>query len=236
MDIELVSPSGIVSKLAVPFNTRHYYTDDLCFHPYLVLAPCTLFVRLDGEFRFGSSTHLGEDPNGVWTLRLTDHYPPLGGTLRSWSIKVYGHVSRPGPPTITTPITAGDNSLTVAWSAPSDNGGPPITAYDLRYIETSADETVDTNWTVVEGIWTTGFGSLQYVLTGLAAATQYDVQVRAVNDAGAGLGPRYSPERQQRRASAPPKARCPLRPTTRGWCSTARHCWPRGTPWLAAAR
>ena len=29
MDIELVSPSGAVSKLTVPFNTRYYYTDDL---------------------------------------------------------------------------------------------------------------------------------------------------------------------------------------------------------------
>ena len=89
MDIELVSPSGAVSKLTVPFNTRHYTAtyrraDGTTFDgPY--------FVRLDGEFRFGSARHLGEDPNGVWTLRLTDHFPVLGGTLRSWNIKVYGH-------------------------------------------------------------------------------------------------------------------------------------------------
>ena len=88
MDIELVSPSGAVSKLAVPFNTRYY--EDTYYSPYFYNP---YFVRLDGEFRFGSARHLGEDPNGVWTLRLTDHYPELGGTLRSWNIKVYGHAS-----------------------------------------------------------------------------------------------------------------------------------------------
>ena len=62
---------------------------------------------------------------------------------------------------------------------------PAITAYDLRYIQTSADETVDNNWTVVQDVWT-GSGPLQYVLTGLADGTQYDVQVRAVNSDGDG--------------------------------------------------
>ena len=182
MEIELVSPSGAVSKLAVPFDTRHYHTDVLCPS----LEPCPFYVRLDGEFRFGSARHLGENPNGQWTLRLTDHYPEMGGTLRSWSIKVYGHVSRPGAPTITTPITAGADSLTVAWSAPSDSGGPAITAYDLRYIQTSADETVDANWTVVEDVWATGSGPLTYTITGLAGTTQYDVQVRGVSSVGKG--------------------------------------------------
>ena len=188
MDIELVSPSGAVSELAVPFNTRHYYTDDTCTYGTTVLGEirCAFFVRLDGEFRFGSARHLGEDPNGQWTLRLTDHFPALGGTLRSWSIKVYGHVSRPGAPTITTPITAVPDSITMAWSAPSDDGGADVTAYDLRYILTDADETVDANWTVVDNAWTTGSTPLEYTITGLTDGTQYDVQVRAVNSAGDG--------------------------------------------------
>ena len=183
MDIELVSPSGAVSKLAAPFNTRYYYTDDICRDG----EPCTYYVRLDGEFRFGSARHLGEDPNGVWTLRLTDHYPVLGGTLRSWNVKVYGHVSRPGAPAITTPVTAGDGSLTVAWNAPVDSGGPAITAYDLRYIETSADGMVDANWTVLEDVWTTGSGPLVYTITGLTNGVQYDLQVRAVSSANDGV-------------------------------------------------
>ncbi len=77
MEIELESPSGTVSRLTVPFNTRN--------------APFNFFVLLNGQFRFGSARHLGENPNGEWKLRLTDNFPALGGTLRSWSIKVYGH-------------------------------------------------------------------------------------------------------------------------------------------------
>ena len=87
-------------------------------------------------------------------------------------------------PTIDS-TTPGADSLTVAWSAPSSGGGSTVTAYDLRHIETSADETVDANWTVAQDAWT-GSGALSYELTGLTAGTQYDVQVRVVNSAGDG--------------------------------------------------
>ena len=83
-------------------------------------------------------------------------------------------------------VTRGMDLLVISWSAPASDGGSEITAYDLRYIETAADETVDSNWTVVEDIWTTGSGDLQYTLTGLTADTQYDIQVRAVNAVGDG--------------------------------------------------
>ena len=59
----------------------------------------------------------------------------------------------PGAPTITS-VTAGDGSLAVAWTAPGNQGGSTITSYDLRRIETDADETVDPNWTVETGVWT----------------------------------------------------------------------------------
>ena len=86
-----------------------------------------------------------------------------------------------GAPTISTLIIPGDGSLTVTWAVPFSNGGTAITAYDLRYIRSDADKTVEANWTVVEDV-RTGIGVLQYVLTGLAAGTQYDIQVRAVRD------------------------------------------------------
>ena len=76
--------------------------------------------------------------------------------------------------------------LSMLWSAPAGDGGSPITAYDLRYIETSADETVDPNWTVVDDVWTSGADALSHELTGLRAGTQYDIQVRALNSTGDG--------------------------------------------------
>ncbi len=83
-----------------------------------------------------------------------------------------------------TSITRGDRALAVVWTAPADTGGGVITAYDVRYIETSEDETDDANWTVRDNAWRSG--DLRYVISSLTNATEYDVQVRAVNSAGDG--------------------------------------------------
>ena len=89
--------------------------------------------------------------------------------------------SVPAAPTIDS-VTSGDTTLTAAWTAPAGETG--ITAYDVRHIETSADETMDSNWTEVDNAWTSG--ALQYTIAGLTNGTEYDVQVRAVNANGDG--------------------------------------------------
>ena len=89
----------------------------------------------------------------------------------------------PSAPSITS-ITRGDRTLAVVWTAPADTGGGVITAYDVRYIEASADETVESNWTVRDNAWRSG--DLGYVIRNLTNTTEYDVQVRAVNRAGDG--------------------------------------------------
>ena len=113
-------------------------------------------------------------PNGLRGIRVND-----------LSLLGLPFCGMPGAPTIATPIVPGDASLTVAWAAPINTGSSAITAYDLRYIETGAADKSDANWTVVEDVWAAGSGSLQYTLSGLTGGTQYDVQVRAVNAAGA---------------------------------------------------
>ena len=91
----------------------------------------------------------------------------------------------PGSPAITG-IAPATDSLTVLWDAPAQTGGAAVTAYDLRYIRASADETVDANWTLLDLVWDGDFSRFYYQITGLAAGTRYDVQVRAVNANGAG--------------------------------------------------
>lgn len=83
-------------------------------------------------------------------------------------------------------VTAGFRLLTIAWSAPDRTGGSAIISYDLRFIETSTDNSVESNWTLVQDVWTTGAGALSYDLTGLTNGVQYDLQLRAVNASGAG--------------------------------------------------
>ena len=106
---------------------------------------------------------------------------PVGGVS---SITV--EAAAPLSVSIISTLTAGANSLTVTWSAPVGSDGAAISAYDLRYIQTSADETVDANWTVVDDAWATGSGALSHQVSGLTGGTQYDVQVRAVTAAGDG--------------------------------------------------
>ena len=104
----------------------------------------------------------------------------------SQSLKDTGPASLPGAPVGLTATGNALSGLELSWSEPASHGGLTVTAYDLRYIETSADETADSNWTVVEDVWTIVDGALQYTPSGLTAGTQYDLQVRAVNGLGAG--------------------------------------------------
>ena len=85
--------------------------------------------------------------------------------------------SMAGPPTIA--ITEGSGQVTLSWTAPTTlPSGHTVIAYDLRHIETSADETNDANWTVVDDFWTAGL--LTGVASNLVNGTEYDFQMRAV--------------------------------------------------------
>ena len=151
------------------------------------MTPLSPSCRCAGRSASGRhSRHLGEDPNGVWKLRVTDRFPVADGALEAWSLTVYGHAPTPGAPTVDS-VTPGPGSLAVAWTASVQTTGSEVTAYDLRHIQTDADETVDSNWTVVEDVWTADVGGdLEYAVTGLTGGAQYDVQLRAINEWGAG--------------------------------------------------
>ena len=136
-----------------------------------------LFGGFAVPFRFGSARHLGEDPSGDWTLKVQDHYRGnRGAWLRSWKITIYGHGYTPGYAKVNA-ATAGARALTIDWDGPADTGGSDITGYDLRH-KGGGD------WIEVEGIATSDADD--YSLTGLGVGISYDIQVRAVNDAGPG--------------------------------------------------
>ena len=179
LEILLESPSGKISRLAVPFDT---YNGLSSFFG-------EAFVPLYGSFQFGSAKHLGEDPNGEWKLHVTDHIPVVDGTFIGFGITVYGHERAPGAATLdSVTVHPGGGILDAAWTAPDEAGDSEISGYDLRYIPADADETEPSNWTILEGVWSADTAAnWNYRVTGLADGTLYDVQVRAVNSSGGGL-------------------------------------------------
>ena len=106
--------------------------------------------------------------DGTWSL-------PGTGTAQSLVVPV-----APAVPTVTA---ESDGDLRVGWTAPSDNGGATITAYDLRYRKQGS------GWTEINPAWETGGGNLQYTIpiADLERGQTYDVQVRAVNSVGDGV-------------------------------------------------
>ena len=171
LHIELTSPSGVVSVLSPSLEGFGY--------------AYALGESWSGQFNFGSAKHLGENGAGEWTLRITDRISADTGTLKSWSITVYGHGDGPGFLDIDT-VTDGVRSAAIEWKAPEITGSSSITAYDLRYRK---DE-LDSAWTLVENIWTSG--TLSYTLTGLEGGAKYDIQIRAKS--GIRAGPWSQPE------------------------------------------
>ena len=102
LEVELVSPSGAISVLSVPFEDP--------------MNPDRRY-SLYGSFRFGSARHLGENPAGVWTIRIRDRVSGGGqNTLKSWSLTIHGH----------TPTS--DTQGTVTLSSNQPRVGEPLTA------------------------------------------------------------------------------------------------------------
>ena len=79
----------------------------------------------------------------------------------------------PGAPTITS-VTPDDASLTVSFTAPSSNGGSPITNYEYSINGST--------WVTPSPAATTS----PIVIPGLTNGTAYPVRIRAVNSAGSG--------------------------------------------------
>lgn len=108
-----------------------------------------------------------EDPDHTGT----DHGLSIDDVTISWTVPPV--ITAPDAPSITA-ITPGNGQLTVAFTAPSSNGGAAITNYQY-----SVD---GSNYTAVSPAQTTS----PIVITGLTNGTSYPVTLKAVNSAGAG--------------------------------------------------
>src|SRR5690606_23202716 len=71
----------------------------------------------------------------------------------------------------------GDMLMEVEWEIPNDDGGSPITGYEVEYKKTS-----DQHWISFEGL----ISGTTATITGLDAAIIYDVRLAAENSIGLG--------------------------------------------------
>ena len=73
LSMKLISPSGTTSNLMIPTS-----------------QPFPIKRSFSGDWRFGSARHLGEDPSGIWTLKLRAR----GGEnvfLTKWRLRIRGY-------------------------------------------------------------------------------------------------------------------------------------------------
>ncbi len=99
------------------------------------------------------------------------------GTLTFTAVYNCG-VTAPGAPTGLTATATSSTQINLAWTAPSSNGGSPITGY---MVQRSANG--GSTWTTVAS--NTGSTATTYSDTGLLASTTYTYEVSAINAAGA---------------------------------------------------
>ena len=106
-----------------------------------------------------------------------------------WSSSAVGKAGPnvPLPPAAPT-LTAGNTTLGVSWTAPSDNGGRGISGYNVQYCDTDA---VGANCGVTDNGWSnwtfssTG-DTTSTTITGLTNTHTYRVRVLAKNSIGSG--------------------------------------------------
>ena len=94
--------------------------------------------------------------------------------------------AHPGRPQNFT-ATAGDTQVVLSWTAPADEGGTPIIAYQYR---AAVGATVPESYSWIQ---LDGADSLEATVPGLTNGTQYAFEVRALNSSGTDAGPVAGP-------------------------------------------
>jgi predicted RNA-binding protein with TRAM domain len=141
---------------------------------------------VQGQIQFGSGTSdewygYGGSPgqNSTGSLDgLSAYYSYYANNNAAGSVLISYNTGAPAAPTGVSG-TAGDSSVNLIWTAPTDTGQGPITDYVVQYAPASSP----TSWTTFADSISTGTSA---TVTGLTNGTGYVFQVAAVNSVGTG--------------------------------------------------
>ena len=128
--------------------------------------PSTLNAKFEGI------EHLEGIPGETYTITTTLRNSEGDSTSVSEQIRLPGPPTTPEAPTVRP---KSDTSLTAAWKEPDDDGGLPITGYEVQYQKEDAG---NDEWTELLHTVT----GTSVTITGLAETLTYNVQVKAKND------------------------------------------------------
>ncbi|MDX2177642.1 MAG: S8 family serine peptidase [Candidatus Sumerlaeia bacterium] len=207
----------------VTVNITHTYRGDL---EVFLTSPSGMTSRLmevhnDGgdnysNWMFTSVAHFGENPNGVWTLKIADRYAGDTGTLANWTLKVNGYRSGGGStptPTATPTPTPTATPTPTPTATPTPTPTPTATATPTPTPTATPTPTpgsgaltsgVPVSDSVAQGAWD------YYTITVPSNATQLVVAMTGNNDA----------DLYVRRGSAPTSTAYDFRPYLGGSAET----------------
>ena len=131
----------------------------------------------------------GESSDNAYVVVVISHSGTGSRALTSekrYTVRVSDVNEPPSAPEIPLVSNPTINSLKVSWEEP-ENTGPSIELYDIRAISAKVADKSDVNWLKFSNAWNVeNGGSLEYIVSGLASGTLYEIQVRAVNREGNG--------------------------------------------------
>lgn len=182
--------SAWASDYATGSNGDQFKLGDLIMHRGLY-SGLTYGAAGQPDAAFDLYAAFNGTADGKWPVTGAANYATSDGTHPSESLQIAAAatlaaalpsllggapppITPPAAPAAPTVAATSPSSVSATWSAPGDNGGAPVTSYNLRH---SPD---NLTWTTVTG------AASPYFVTDLSPVSDRYVQVQAVNIAGAG--------------------------------------------------
>ncbi|MYE93587.1 MAG: hypothetical protein F4238_09515, partial [Gemmatimonadetes bacterium] len=151
----------------------------------LVIPAGVQTVDTDSAFVVAIDNVVDSEADNTVTISATADNATVPETGESLEVTITDDDTVPGAPGTLVFSSVSATGFTVEWTSPSAPGTSAITHYQIR-VKDNADGAFDAD---DDGLWMTvtgGAGARTHAITGLTASTTYNLQVRAVSDAGDG--------------------------------------------------